>query len=490
MDLRDIFPKSKAGLMKVILLPLLVLAVLVFDLTSQITQPRPLVFTHVTIIDGTGAPAKSDMTVVITGSRITEVGPGTDLPLPRAAQVVDASGKFLIPGLWDMHVHWFRYDKAFLQLFPINGVTGVRVMWGGPIHFQWRKEINEGTLLGPRMTISGNILDGPRPVWPDSMAIDNEAEARQAVISTKQEGYDFVKVYSRLTREAYFAIAGEAKKQRIPFAGHVPQSVSVAEASDAGQKSIEHLTGILAACSSREEELRERLSNASNPLPGQRPPASVLRLQTRLMLETFSTEKANALFARLKQNQTWQCPTFTVLRSSAFIDDPSFRNDPRLKYMPAQLRTSWDPANDFRFRTRTAEDFRLSRSVYKKQIEVAGLMHKAGVEFIAGTDVLNPFCFPGFSLHDELAILVEAGLSPMEALQAATLNPARYLGKEKDLGTVAHGKIADLVLLDANPLADIRNTTKINSVVVNGRLLDRTALDQLLTEVQAKAALH
>jgi hypothetical protein len=338
------------------------------------------------------------------------------------------------------------------------------------------------------MAIAGSILDGPRPVWPGSTAIADEAEARQAVISTKQQGYDFVKVYSRLPREAYFAIAGEAKKLGIPFAGHVPTSVSVAEASDAGQKSIEHLTGLLPACSSREEEVRKRQAAYSNPPLGQRPPdPSLIRLLTRLTLETFNTPKANALFTRLKQNHTWQCPTFTVLRSGAFMNDPSFRNDPRLKYMPADLRRSWDPANDFRFRSRTAEDFVLARSVYKKQIEIAGLMHRAGVEFIAGTDVLNPFCFPGFSLHDELAILVEAGLSPMEALQAATLNPARFLGKETELGTVARGKIADLVLLDANPLDDIRNTTKINSVVFNGRLLDRTALDQLLTQVHARA---
>ena len=472
-----------------VLFPLLVLAVLVSDLTWQSTQPRQLVFTHVTIIDGTGAPAKSDMTVAITGNRITAIGPSTDLRVPEGAQVVDATGKFLIPGLWDMHVHWYRYDKSFLQLFPINGVTGVRIMWGAPLHFEWRKQIQEGTLLGPRMAIAGNILDGPKPIWPGSMAISNEAEARQAVIDTKQQGYDFVKVYSLLPRKAYFAIADEAKKQRIPFAGHVPQSVSVAEASDAGQKSIEHLTGILAACSAREEEVRQRLNNAySNLRPGQRlPDPSLLRPLTRLVLETFSAEKANALSARLKQNQTWQCPTFTVLRSGAFINDSSFRDDSRLKYMPAELRASWNPANDFRFRTRTPEDFRLSRSAYRKNIEVVGLMHKAGVEFIAGTDVLNPFCFPGFSLHDELAILVEAGLSPMEALQAATLNPARFLSQEKDLGTVAHGKIADLVLLDANPLDDIRNTTKINSVVFNGRLLDRTALDQLLTQVRANA---
>lgn len=474
---------------KTMLLPLLVLAAIVLNLGSPNTQSKLLVLTHVTVIDVTGAPVKSDMTVVIDGNRISQVGPTTSVRVPAEAQVVDATGKSLIPGLWDMHVHWFGYDKAFLQLFPINGVTGVRIMWGGPLHFAWRKEIEEGTLLGPRMAIAGSILDGPKPIWPGSTAISNERDAREAVRSTKQQGYDFVKVYSLLPRKAYFAIADEAKKQGIPFVGHVPNFLSVTEASDAGQKSIEHLTGILVACSSREEELRQRRENAYSNLPPGRnfPNPSILRSITRQTLETFSIEKANAVFARLKQNETWQCPTFTVLRSSAFINDPDFRRDPRLKYMPRQLRASWDPANDFRFGTRTIEDFHLSRSIYKKQIEIVGLMRRAGVGILAGTDVLNPFCFPGFSLHDELAIMVEAGLTPMEALQTATFNPARFLAKENDFGSIAQGKIADLILLEANPLEDIRNTTKINSVVTNGRLLDRNALDKLLMQVEAAA---
>ena len=475
---------------KAVVLPLLLaLAALFFVQARHSTQPKPLVFTHVTVIDATGAPAKPEMTVVITGGRITELGPTNGIRVPKDAQVVDATGKFLIPGLWDMHVHWFGYDKAYLQLFTANGVTGVRIMWGAPIHFEWRKKIEEGTLLGPRMVISSTIVDGPKPIWPGSIAVANEAEARRAVIKVKQDGADFVKVYSVLPREAYFAIADEAKKQGLPFAGHVPYSVSAGEASDAGQKSIEHLTGILAACSIREEELRKGFEDAfSNLTQGQRLPSPArTRLLIRMMLETFSPEKAANLFARLKRNHTWQCPTFTVLRSGAFINDPNFRNDPRLKYMPSQLRTVWDPSTDFRFRARTAEDFDLSRLVYRKQIELVGMMHRAGVEFLAGTDVENPYCFPGFSLHDELVLLVQAGLTPMDALQAATLNPARFLGKEKELGTVEQGKVADLVLLEGDPLEDIRNTTKINSVVVNGRLLDRKALDQLLAEREAAA---
>ena len=467
----------------------LVVAALQFVQARQSTQPKSLVLTHVTVIDATGAPARREMTVVITGDRITELGPARKVRILKGARVVDATGKFLIPGLWDMHVHWFGFDKSYLRLFIANGVMGVRVMWGAPVHFEWRREIEEGKQPGPRMIISSTIVDGPNPIWPGSIAVANAAEARQAVINLKHDGYDFVKVYSLLPRQAYFAIADESKKQGLSFAGHVPFSVSAGEASDAGQKSIEHLTGILVACSTREEELRSGFVDAYfNPPSGQRLPSPArTRPLNQMMLETFSPEKAITLSARLKRNHTWQCPTLTVLRSGAFINDPNFRNDPRLKYMPTRLRTQWDPSSDFRFKERTAEDFDLSRLVYKKHIELVGVMHLAGVEFLAGTDVGNPYCFPGFSLHDELVLLVNAGLTPMEALQTATLNPARFLGKQKELGTVEKGKIADLVLLEGNPLEDIRNTQKINSVVLRGKLIPKGELEQMLASVEAFA---
>ncbi|MEK6325324.1 MAG: amidohydrolase family protein [Acidobacteriota bacterium] len=462
-----------------------VMPVLLLAHPKQNRQPRPLMFTHVTVIDATGAPANSDMTVMIFGDRITELGKTREVRLPKDAQVVDATGKFLIPGLWDMHVHW--YLKNYLPLFIANGVTGVRIMWGLQLHNQWRKEIETGTLLGPRFVIASSIVDGPNPVWPGSVSVSNEAEARQAVIKAKRDGADFIKVYSRLSREAFLAIADETKKQGLPFAGHVPQSVTPAQASDAGQKSIEHLTGILTACSSREEELAKRREDAAaNLASGQRTPSPAnSRSLTRLMLETFNAEKAADLFARLKRNQTWQCPTLTVLRSTASLDDPNLGSDPRLKYMPPSMRTQWDPTKDFRFKQRTAEDFELARLVYKRQVEVVGAMRRAGVEFLAGTDALNPYCFPGFSLHDELVLLVNAGLTPMEALQAATLNPARFLGKEKELGTVEKGKVADLVLLEANPLKDIRNTQKINAVTIRGKLIPKSELEQMLATVEA-----
>jgi len=474
--------------MKKPFLALLLLALPALLLAQPAPAPqalRPLVFTHVTVLDMTGAPARPDMAVVITGERITEIGRSDSVRVPRDAQVVDATGKFLIPGLWDMHVHWFHKD--YLPLFIANGVTGIRMMWGMPFHSLWRQEIEQGTLRGPRMIISSPIVDGPRPIWPGSIAVKDGDEGRQLVGRMKQDGADFIKVYSRLTREGYFAIADEAKKQGIPFAGHVPDAVSPMEASDAGQRSIEHLTGVLVVCSTREEELRKGREEAwSKTPPGQAfPDRASLRPLNRLALDTFSPEKANALFARFVQNHTWQCPTLVTQRNMAFILDPAIHDDPRVRYMPPGLASGWDPAGDFRLKDRTREDVELAQAAYRKNKELIGPMRRAGVEFLAGTDAINPYCFPGFSLHDELTLLVEAGLSPLEALQAATLNPARYLGRDKDLGTVEKGKLADLVLLDASPLADINNSRKIDAVVFNGKLFPKAELQKILTDLEA-----
>jgi imidazolonepropionase-like amidohydrolase len=395
---------------------------------SQAPNPqKQVVFTHVTVIDATGAPPKPDVTVIITNDRISEMGDAKTLRTPKNSEVVDATGKFLIPGLWDMHAHW--QHKDYLPLFIANGVTGIRIMWGTSDHYQWRKEIESGQLLGPRMVIAGTIIDGPKPMWPGSLAVSNEAQAREAVTKVRQEHADFVKIYSFLPREEFFAIADEARKQGIPFVGHVPFSVSASEASDAGQKSMEHLLGILPACSAREAEL---------------------------------------------------------LKAARSV--PSFRDDARLKYMPRSTRASWDPLVDPLIHNGAAEDLELGKSQFQKNLEIVGAMHRAGVGLLAGTDVANAFCFPGFSLHDELALLVQSGLSPMAALQTATRNPARFLGKEKDLGTIEQGKLADLVLLDANPLDDIRNTTKIAGVVVAGKYFSRASVQDMLAKAQALAS--
>lgn len=449
-------------------------------------EQKVLALTHATVLDGTGTPPQSDVTVVVNGDRIAAMGKSASLHAPTNAVVVDATGKYLIPGLWDMHVHW--YLKEYLPLFLANGVTGVRLMWGTTMHHEWRKEIEAGTLPGPHLYIASPIVDGPKPFWPGSVTVATAAEGRQLVPKLKRDGADFIKVYSLLPREAYFAIAEAAKEVGIPFAGHVPIAVSAEEASAAGQKSIEHLSGILSACSSQEATLLKSAQATLAGLLATNDPMSALALLRRdsdLTLRSYSQPKADALFELLKTNHTWQCPTLVVLRNLGHLDDASITNDARLKYLPRQIKMSWEPSRDFRFKDRTAEDVALGKRLYLKDLELVGSMRRVGVDILAGTDTLNPYCFPGFSLHDELALLVQAGLTPMEALQAATRNAARFMGREQDLGTIEPGKLADLVLLDANPLESITNTRKINTLIYGGKLFPRSALDQMLAKMEA-----
>jgi imidazolonepropionase-like amidohydrolase len=434
-------------------------------------QTEPLVLAHVTVIDVTGGAPRPDMTVVIRGDRISQVEEAGKIVVPPGARVVDAAGKFLIPGLWDMHVHWYNRDT--FTLFTANGVTGIRQMFGNSDLLRWRQDIAKGSLPGPRMLVASPIIDGPQPVWPSSIVVRNEEEGRKAVRNVKQWGADFVKVYSLLPRDAYFAIADEAKRQGLTFVGHVPSSLSPAEVSDAGQKSIEHLTGTMIDCSDKEAELRKAIVQGRARTARARAEA--------IALETYNDRKAAELFARFAKNETWQCPTLTVLRSSAFLGDENFRRDQRLRFIPPQIKERWS----LRIANRNEENYANAKKVFQKQLEIVGAMRKAGVQLLAGTDTGNPFCFPGFSLHEELALLVIAGLTPVEALRSATLNPARFLGLEKTLGTIEQGKLADLVLLDANPLEDVRNTQRINAVVSSGRLFDRNALNKMLAQAEA-----
>ncbi|MGH3800490.1 MAG: amidohydrolase family protein, partial [Pseudonocardiaceae bacterium] len=291
--------------------------------------------TNVTVIDATGAPAQPEMTVLIRGDRITALGASRQVSVPPEARVVEGAGKFLIPGLWDMHIH--AYDQNWLALFLANGVTGVRVMWGEPIHHRWREGIQQGTFLGPRMVIASKLIDGPDPIWPGSVAVSDEAGARAAVRQAKNEGADFVKVYSLLPRPAFFALVDECRKQAILFAGHVPDAVTPAEASDAGMRSIEHLTGITVATSSRAAQISAELGRLAHTKETISKRGS-LQLQAA---QSYSPEIAQGLFARFARNQTWQVPTLTVLRSLSRIGDVHHGEDERLRYVAPKLAQFW-----------------------------------------------------------------------------------------------------------------------------------------------------
>jgi imidazolonepropionase-like amidohydrolase len=438
-----------------------------------------LYINDVTVIDATGAPPQPHRTVVVRGGRIemiTSASPAANNTVPGTH--VDGKGKFLIPGLWDMHVHmvfgdWFpRGKEVTLPLFIANGITGVRDM-GGELEVlqQWRKEISAGTLIGPRMVISGPMLDGPQPRFPSSIAIKTPEDGRHAVDDLKRRGADFIKLQSLIPREAVFAIADEARKQGITFVGHVPDAVRASEASNAGQKSFEHLIGIFEGSSPLEDEF----------LKGPKGPGK--------FLATYDPARAAALFALLAKNQTWQCPTLVWERGGNLIDETDFAHDARAKYVPAYWKdVTWKRFTDQILHEFNTDDLATRKRFVEKELEVVNAMHRAGIPFLAGTDTPpGVYIFPGFSLHEELRRFVAAGFTPMEALQTATLNPAKFLGMEDKLGTIEKGKLADLVLLDANPLDDIRNTEKIAAVIVNGRYLSRVELDKMLAGVEGAA---
>jgi len=462
---------------------------------NRAIQPS-LVITHVTLIDGTDSPPRPDSTVVIKNQEIAAIGSSSSMDIPRHSRVIDASGKFLIPGLCDMHVHLTGAGEPggsrefILPLLVANGITTVRDM-GAEVQklMQLRKEIDAEKRLGPQMFFTGPYLDGDPPAYQPSIVVRNPVEAREAVHSLKAQGVDFIKVQSRLGREAYFAIAEECRKESIRFVGHVPDSVSAAEASNAGQTSVEHLTGVLLAVSSDEEELR-RQQLAPEP-PGRTPEKGLARSRAwqRRLLDTYSPEKEAELESKFVENHTWQVPTFPILVHFGFMTPRTdLAEDPRMVYVPRRLREIWEQGRKERMEHRTEADFNLLEEIVQRSLEIVGRMKSAGVGILAGTDIAAPNVFPGSSLHEDLVYLTRAGLTPREALAAATSEAARFLGRSAEQGTIEPGKRADLVLLDANPLEDIQNTQKIYAVVLRGKLLTREVLDSLLESARKSAA--
>ena len=479
----------------------LLLTILLPALLTVRTHPanRQLVLIHVTVIDMTGAPPKSDQTVIIAGNRIAALSKNGEMPVPQDSQVIDATGKFLIPGLWDMHTHtvYDRVDdteKTLLPLFVANGITGIRNM--GSINSlaqinKWRNSASE-ELTAPRIII-GQQVDGFGGANVSFVyRVKGESEARAAVRRIKREGFDFVKVYGRLSRDEYFAIANEARRLNISIAGHVPTAVNNAEASDIGQKSIEHLEGMLFSVSSDESRIRrEWLEYEAKIIALNGKPATPeLEFQQFSLItqaiNTYSAEKAASLYKIFVLNETYHCPTLVIHRAWGSLSNPAFFNDASLRYVPKRQRHSVNTYLDAS-RSWSMERKAVAERLYKYRLRMVGEMNRAGVKLLAGTDTAYGYPVAGFALHDELALFVQAGLSAMEALQTATINPAEFFGRETELGTIEKGKLADLILLDANPLEDISNTKKINAVVLNGRLLDRNALDKVFNEIEAAA---
>jgi imidazolonepropionase-like amidohydrolase len=430
---------------------LLALAFVLAAVPVTAQEPRAeLVVRHVTIIDVTNGQTRTNQRVSVQNGRLAAIEPESP-KAPRAAKTVDAAGKFLIPGLWDMHVHIEPAPKIFTRLYLANGITGIRDMrMELDALLKLRAEIASGEILAPRLVASGPALDDLPPQFPlpVKLRVKTADDGRKAVIILKANGVDFIKIHNFTSREAFFAIMDEAKRQNLTVVGHVPLKVSIQEATEAGMKSIEHLA------------------------------------EFRIVDECGDAAKCESLIALFKKHDTWQTPTLVELRVSA---QEAPVDERRAQYVPAKVKVFWKMTEGM-LQSLTDGQKTYAKGDYKRAGPLVAEFQRAGIGILAGTDspvFLN--VVSGFSLHDELALMVEGGLTPLEALQTATLNPARFLGKLDDLGTIEKGKFADLVILDANPLEDIHNTTKINAVIAQGKLLNRSDLDRLMREAEEMA---
>jgi hypothetical protein len=450
------------------------------------------------VIDPGTSIVNPNFTVIVSRDQLSAVGPSSSVQIPPGARVIDGTGKFLIPGLVDMHIHLLGAAEPtgsrdfILPLLVANGVTTVRDM-GGDVKSlkQLRKEIGEGRRLGPQLFFTGPYLDGDPPYFQPSIIVRDDADADSTVKLLKSEGVDFIKVQSRLQPGAYFAIARAARENGMRYVGHVPDSISAAAASDAGQASIEHLTGVLLACSSREEELRRRQLAPSKSGNSAEQSSEQMRNWQRDLLNSYSPQKAAKLFQKFLANHTAQTPTLPLLIHLAYLTpETDLRNDPRLKYIPGQLKKSWEQGRSAAFANQSEPDFELRKKLAARSLSLVKEMRDAGIQIMAGTDSTAPNVIPGFGLHEDLYLMVMAGLSPMQALQTATSVPAQFLNRASQQGTIAAGQRADLVLLEANPLEYIRNTEKIAGVILDGKYLDHSDLDKLLTNAQRFASTH
>lgn len=447
--------------------------------SQQKEQPRLIAITGVSVVDVESGFNVPNQTVLIADGKIVLVSHPRNVGIPKHALRINGSGKYLIPGLWDMHTHVAgvsakpEWGKHLLPVFLAQGVTGIRDMGGDLAALrEWRRTAAQ--IPGPEMIVAGPFLDTSAEGYgspQEVIAVKTPEEARAAVRKLRAEGANFIKIGSRLTRELYFAIADETGKLNMAFTGHVPEALPAEEASFSGMSSMEHLFGVMLQCSSQSAELRKRMAEAKDH--GER-----VRVAEEIEA-TFSEEIARALFKEWAKRGTYQTPTLVWTRNTSTLDKANAA-DPGLRYVPEALRKEWTPANADRMVSPAGRAYYARK--LKNDLRIIGLMNKAGVPILAGSDALDPFVFAGDSLHSELELLVSAGLSPVEALRAATVTAARFMAQERQRGEVRAGRLADLVMLDDDPLKDIRNTRKVHAVFARGVYYPRTELDKMLSD--------
>lgn len=453
--------------------------------------------TNVTVIDSKQQQL-DQQTVLVNGNRIETVGPTAEIDLPQSTRVIDGTGKFLIPGLWDAHVH-LTYDQdigpSMFKLFMVNGVTSIRDTGGQLDLMQPYKEAADADpSASPRLKLSGPLLDGlPRvydgssPFRPNlSVGLRSVNQARNRVNELAAAGVDLIKAYEMLQPEVLEAVLEAAAKKGLPVTGHVPLSTDVMSASNAGLRSIEHMRNLEMSCTADWQKLME--TRRKQLKEGAREAGGDLRSRLHQLQRSYAIENQDPairaeVLSTLAKNNTWLVPTLTILafRDNRVYARPAWRE--QFKYLPDSIGSRWlASAERLTKMPLDSAGIRFAQWGY----DMVGRLPEAGVGIMAGTDTPIAFLTPGFSLHEELRLLVNSGLSPIQAIEAATTRPAEYFNMQDELGTVEAGKIADLLLLDANPLDDIENTQQIRAVIKDGHLHDRDQLDAWLENLEGK----
>ena len=479
----------KSGRWTALLLALfLVLAATV----AQATGDNAIVLRNVTVVDVERNRLVPRRDVVIVGDRIVGLQAGGTARAPRQGRVLDGTGRYLIPGLWDFHVHVFSApgeEDFALPLYILNGITGVRdvgALRTLPEQQRVAAAVERGERVGPRLVLAGALIDGPPGAWPGQMVAATPDEGRQRVREAKAAGWSFVKSYSLLSAPTYRAMADEARRQRLPLYGHIPEAVMLETAIDAGHRSIEHFGRITQACARDEGAMVEanaQALKASEPLPAL---MAAMVGHNQRTLASWDETRCSEVLRRLARSRVAVMPSLMV--SDFYLGKDPRPDDPKMRSVPTAVRAQWGQG-DWRRQQIPPELLAQAPQSVALDWRTFKMAHDAGVRILAGTDATyaNPFLFHGYTLHDELARYVEAGLTPQQALLTATVNPGRFLALRDLAGRVGIRQRADLVLLDANPLEDIGAIRGIHAVVANGRLFDREALDALLRNVQDRA---
>lgn len=456
--------------------------------TAQAAETADLLIRHAAVIDVSNGKTRANQTIAVKGARILAIVDDAKAKRFEAARSIDAQGKYAIPALWDMHVHFGGGDKLIeenknlLPLYVAHGIAAVRDAAGdlSPSVFAWREAINTGSLDGPTIFTSGPKLEGYKSIWPGDIEVGSHAEISKALDQLQDWKVDFVKITDNtLSPELFMDALKQAHARGLRVSAHVPFALTIDEVSAAGLSSIEHIEYAYKAGSPQEAQIGAMVRRGEiDSKEGWN------RIQS-----SFDETTARAAYKRLARRGTAVTPTLNGSFVTTYLDRNDHRGDDYLKYIGPGLQATYA----WRVERAAKDDaaaIERRHQRYERNAAILPLLQQSGVTVLAGTDAgfLNSFNYPGVGLHDEMQRFVESGLTPLQTLQAATINGARFLGQEKLHGTLAAGKAADILLLDADPLRDIGATRRIDTFVLRGEVHDREALDGMLEEVRKRVA--